>query len=141
LLGHGQVISIDCAPLGTIPHPRITYVLGSSVDPDIVSTVAGRARSIGAQKIFIMLDSDHTPGHVLQELSSYAPLVPVGSYIHVQDGCLDELPIYRRYAPGPLAAVKAFLRNNSSFIRDLEPERRYVMTAHPYGWLKRVKEG
>ncbi len=138
LLNHGEIVSIDIAPRGTIPHPRITYVTGSSIDRGIVSSVAERLQALGAKKVLIVLDSDHGANYVLQELQAYAPLVPVGSYIHVQDGCIDELPIFRGQGPGPTVAVKRFLKKHSSVIRDLELEQRYVMTAHPYGWLKRI---
>jgi cephalosporin hydroxylase len=139
LLGRGEIISIDIAARGTIPHPRITYVKGSSIDPDIVDSVAQRIRELKAERVLIMLDSDHRAVHVRQELEAYAPLVPVGSYIHVQDGNMDELPCFRKVTyPGPMVAAKSFLKDNPNFMRDLEVELRYVMTDHPYGWLKRI---
>lgn len=138
LLDHGQIISIDIAAQGTMPHPRITYVQSSSTDPAIIRRVANRIREIGARKILIMLDSDHSEQHVRQELEVYAPLVPVGSFIHVQDGCIDELRCLQDGRPGPVPAVKSFLNDHPQFIRDTGVELRYVMTAHPYGWLRRV---
>jgi hypothetical protein len=49
LLGQGEVISIDIAARGTIPHPRITYLQGSSTDPAIVGSVAQRIPKAGAK--------------------------------------------------------------------------------------------
>lgn len=142
LLEHGEIISIDIAARGTIPHPRITYLQGSSTDPEIVDSVVQRIHEIKAEKVFIQLDSDHRAQHVRRELEVYAPLVPVGCYIHVQDGNLDELPYFRSWrhtwGHGPMEAAKSFLEDNPTFIRDLEVELRYVMTEHPYGWLKRI---
>lgn len=144
LMGQGEVISIDLAPKGTMPHPRITYITGSSVDPAIVSIVAKRVSQLEQRRVLVILDSDHTAGHVLKELEAYAPFVHVGGYVHVQDGSIDELPIFKafvkRFGPGPTAAVKAFLSNHPSFIRDIEVEERYIMTAHPYGWLKKIAQ-
>lgn len=139
LIGKGEVISIDIATRGTIAHPRITYLTGSSTNPDMVRIVAERIGQARASKVLIALDSDHSAEHVGQELVAYAPLIPVGSYMHVQDGCIDELRYFRAGRPGPVVAVKSFLRDHPQFIRDYEIESRYVMTAHPYGWLRRVK--
>jgi cephalosporin hydroxylase len=138
LLGHGEVISIDVAARETIPHPRITYVQGSSVDPAVVETVAQRMRALMVRRVLIILDSDHTAQHVRKELDAYSPFVPVDSYIHVQDGDIDEFPIHKRYRPGPKVAAAAFLREHPEFVRDDRVESRYIVTAHPYGWLRRV---
>lgn len=138
LISHGRIITIDVAAKETISHPRIRYIQGSSTDPGIVGQVAAEAASTPDGRVLVILDSDHRARHVRQELEAYAPLVPVGSYIHVQDGCIDTLACFRGGRPGPLAAVKAFLADHPEFVRDTEVELRYVMTAHPYGWLRRV---
>lgn len=141
LLDHGSVISVDIDARETIEHPRISYIEGSSVDPSIVGQVADRVAETGSEKILLVLDSLHTAEHVLQELEMYAPLVPMGSYIHVQDGCLDELPMFRQAPPGPVVAVREFLALNSEFTRALDIESRYFMTGHPHGWLRRESVG
>lgn len=138
LLEHGEVISIDIAPRGTVPHPRITYVQRSSVDRGTVAYVADRLRLAGADSVLVVLDSDHSEDHVRRELEAYAPLVPVGSYLHVQDGCIDELPSLKADRPGPKRAIRAFLAAHPEFVRDTEIEYRYVLSFHPCGWLKRI---
>ncbi|MGH7310643.1 MAG: CmcI family methyltransferase [Candidatus Rokuibacteriota bacterium] len=146
LLHHGEIISIDIAARGTIAHPRITYVQGSSTDPAVVGAVAARARQVGGRRILVVLDSDHHAAHVRAELEAFAPLVPVGSYIHVQDGSMDEPPWAgtlkdehgRPFGPGPKVAAMAFLQDHPEFVRDEELEFRYLISYHPYGWLKRI---
>jgi cephalosporin hydroxylase len=139
LLDHGRVISIDIDAQDTIAHPRITYLRGSSTDPAIVSRVSEEVRTVKASSILIVLDSDHSAPHVLAELQAYAPMVPVGSYIHVQDGMIDQTGFFRgKGRPGPVVAVRTFLNQTPCFARAEEVERRYIMTAHPYGWLRRV---
>ena len=138
LLGHGEVISIDIQALSTIEHPRITYLQGSSTDPAMVQKVKSRIAEIGAKKILVILDSDHRAEHVQKELELYSPLVPLGGYIHVQDGNADELPILKKFRPGPMAAAMKFLHSHPEFMRDIDLEKRYLMTEHPYGWLKRA---
>lgn len=138
LLDHGEVISVDINPVATIPHRRVTYVQGSSTDPAVVAQVAGHLRAPAVRRLLIVLDSDHAAPHVEAELECYAPLVPVASYIHVQDGCIDEMAYHRRARPGPKTAVQSFLRKHPEFVRDTEIELRYVMTYHPCGWLRRI---
>jgi cephalosporin hydroxylase len=57
----------------------------------------------------------------------------------VQDGLIDESKVFGRPWPGPAVAVRQFLAANPAFERDVELERRYVVTAHPFGWLRRVR--
>jgi cephalosporin hydroxylase len=137
LLGHGHVISIDCAPKATIPHPRIRYITGSSVDPAIVAQVGEVMGS--ADRLLVILDSDHSEPHVLAELQAYAPWVPVGSYILIQDACIDTFEIFKIARPGPAGAIRRFMAANLQFVRDIELEERYVMTVHPWGWWQRVR--
>lgn len=134
-LGGGEVVSIDIEAVKTMPHPRITYLDGSSTDPAILATVRERAEG---KRVLVMLDSDHSAAHVLAELREYAPLVSVGGYVHVQDGVIDETNVFGKPWPGPAVAVREFLAENPGFVRDEEVERRYVVTAHPYGWLRRI---
>ena len=138
LLGHGEVVTIDIDAKETIPHPRITYLTGSSTDSALISEVEARIGSIEGKRALVILDSDHSQEHVAAELEAYAPLVPVGSYIHVQDGCIDELPVFGKHK-GPKRAAQGFLEVHPEFERDTQLERRYVMTAHPYGWLRRTR--
>ena len=57
-------------------HPmfnRITLIEGSSIDKDVVKKVHETAKT--KKRVLLILDSDHTHGHVLQELELYSPLV------------------------------------------------------------------
>jgi cephalosporin hydroxylase len=134
----GEVVSIDVAAEQTISHWRISYLTGSSTDPEVLDELGPRAEK--SRQVLVVLDSDHSAGHVERELELYAPLVPVGGYLHVQDGWVDELGFARRTGPGPVSAVRQFLTLHPEFVRDLELERRYVLTANPHGWLRRVAE-
>lgn len=138
LLGHGRVLSIDVAPRSTVPHERIEYLTGSSTAEPILRAVKERIRRLEARRLLFVLDSDHSAAHVEAELEAYAPLVPAGCYLHVQDGLLDYLPRFRSLRPGPAAAVMKFLGRHPEFERDEDLERRYVMTAHIGGWLRRL---
>jgi cephalosporin hydroxylase len=138
LLGRGHVITIDVAPLSEVDHPRVQKIIGSSTDESVYSKVKTKISELGASKVMVLLDSDHAGPHVLQELEMYAELVPVGGYLLVQDGCIDELRIMRRDRPGPLWAVRRFVQEDPRFVVDHERSDRFLFSHSPQGWLRRV---
>jgi cephalosporin hydroxylase len=137
LLGAGEIVSIDVEPLREDypQHPRVTYLGGrSSTDPDVVAQVTERA---GGRPILVILDSDHSQAHVEAELDAYAPLVPVGCYIVVEDSNIGQ--IREDLMPGPLQAVETFLAKSDEFEIDREREK-FLLTFNPSGYLRRVRE-
>jgi cephalosporin hydroxylase len=136
LLGVGEIVSIDVEPpRDDYPqHPRITYLAGrSSTDPDVVGEVRERA---AGRPILVILDSDHSQAHVEAELDAYAPLVPVGCYVVVEDSNIGQ--VRRDLMPGPLQAVETFLATNDEFEIDREREK-FLLTFNPSGYLRRVR--
>jgi cephalosporin hydroxylase len=136
LLGHGEVVSIDVEPTrADYPsHPRVTYLAGrSSTDPAVVDEVRARAEG---RPILVILDSDHSQAHVDAELAVYAPLVPVGCYLIVEDSNIGR--IRKDLMPGPLEAVESFLAGTNEFEIDREREK-FLITFNPSGYLRRVK--
>ncbi len=86
-------------------------------------------------------DGSHHKEKILDDLRRYSPLVPVGSYFVVEDGVYDlfsPLEGVGGFADGPFDAIQQFLKENPSFVPDLECER-YLFTNHPMGFLKRVR--
>lgn len=136
LIGHGHVLTVDINPLpGRPEHPRITYLTGSSTDPSIVMEVEKRT---GNARVLVILDSDHSAVHVLNEITAYSPLVQTGGYLIVEDTNINGHPTYSDYGPGPMEAVDKFLSENDEFARDARCER-FMMTLNPKGYLRRVK--
>jgi cephalosporin hydroxylase len=136
LLGAGEVISIDIEPeREDYPqHPRITYLGGrSSTDADVLAEVRRRVRG---RRTLIVLDSDHSQKHVEAELDAYAPLVPVGCYLIVEDSNIGQ--IREDLMPGPLQAIETFLAGRSDFEIDREREK-FLLTFNPSGYLKRTR--
>jgi cephalosporin hydroxylase len=77
--------AIECHPLSSF----ITLIEGSSTAPEVVESVKGH---IGTdERVLVILDSNHTKAHVLEELAAYAPLVSPGSYIVAADGIMGDL--------------------------------------------------
>ena len=133
-LGHGRIITIDIAPQPDLPvHPRIEYVLGSSIDPAVVQRVHA---SVAGRPAMVILDSDHTENHVYAEMTAYSPLVPVGGYLIVEDTNVNGHPAYPSFGPGPMEAVNRFLAERHDFEIDSRCER-FLMTLNPRGYLRR----
>lgn len=137
----GRVVSIDIvdrmAEARKLPsvRARVDFLVGSSTAPEIVAEVTRRS---AGKKVLVFLDSDHTKAHVLAELRAYAPLVPVGGYVVVQDTNVNGHPVLPRHGPGPMEAVREFLSENGDFVVD-ESRERFLLTVSPGGYLKRVR--
>ncbi len=136
LTGHGRVMSVDLKPHpARPPHSRIEYLEGSSTDPEIFARMASAAA--GAARVMVILDSDHSRRHVLDELLLYAPLVTAGDYLIVEDTCVNGHPVAPQHGPGPMEAVRDFLRETDDFVVDPR-DRKFLMTFYPGGYLRRV---
>ncbi|MGH3078161.1 MAG: CmcI family methyltransferase [Gaiellaceae bacterium] len=136
LLGAGEIVSIDIEPVRDLypEHPRITYLGGrSSTDPEVLAEVRARAEGRPA---LVVLDSDHSQAHVEAELEAYAPLVPVGCYVIVEDSNIGQ--IRKDLMPGPLQAIETFLDGNDEFEVDRGREK-FLITFNPSGYLRRVR--
>ena len=137
LMGHGEIVSIDVEKLHELELPRVQFLLGSSVDDAIVSTVRERVARCGGP-VMVILDSDHSEAHVARELEIYSTFVTHGSYLMVQDGVIDVVSTFQKQGrPGPLPAIRKFLAKHSEFALDHERCDRFMVTHHPMGWLKR----
>ena len=136
LLGVGEIVSVDIEPLREDypAHPRITYLGGrSSTDPEVVAEIRARAEG---RPTLVVLDSDHSQAHVEAELSAYAPIVPVGCYVIVEDSNIGQ--IRKDLMPGPLQAVEVFLARTDEFVVDRDREK-FLITFNPSGYLRRVR--
>ena len=141
---NGRVITIDIedksaeAKKRDIAQKMITFKIGSSIDPQIVSEIG---RQVQGKKVVVILDSNHSRDHVLKEMQSYSPLVNVGSYLIVQDSDINGHPIYitegEGHGPGPMEAIEAFLPSQQNFKVDSDRER-LLYTTNPRGYLKRL---
>lgn len=128
-------------------HPlsrRIDLLQGSSTDPAIVAEVKKRAE--GAGRVLVLLDSNHTHEHVLEELRAYAPLVTEGSYCVVFDTIIAEMPDdsypdrpWTREA-NPRSAIAAYMAEPGvpHFEIDSDMDARLLVTVAPGGFLRRV---
>lgn len=125
-------------------HPmshRIRMIEGSSTDSAVVDDVKGLIA--GRDNVMVVLDSNHTHRHVLEELRLYGPLVSPGSYLVVFDTVVELMPpdTYpdRPWGRGdnPMSAVKEFLADNPDFEIDETITDKLLVTVAPSGYLRR----
>jgi|TARA_B110000971_G_scaffold221051_1_gene266646 cephalosporin hydroxylase len=128
-------------------HPmykRITMYEGSSVDTNIINKVKEHAKN--KKCVMLILDSNHTHDHVLEELRVYAPLVTIGSYCILPDTFIEFFPPgyssnhnKRPWDVGnnPYTAMKAFLEKNKNFSIDKYFSDKAMITETIDGYLKR----
>lgn len=114
---------------------KVDFLVGSSTAPEIVEDVKRRTEG---KRVLAILDSLHHGDHVYDELVAYADLIPVGSYIIVQDGAVCGHPVDVPPCPGPYEAVERFLAVDDRFVAVRQHER-HMVTANPMGFLKRVR--
>lgn len=97
----------------------------------------------GAERVVLVLDSNHTHDHVLGELEALAPLLPTGGLVLVADTLVEEFPEGhyegRPWDRGnnPMTAVNAFLEAHDDFTRADEWGRRALVTEFRDGILRR----
>lgn len=133
----GKVITIDVDDIkGKPKHRRMTFLHGSSTDSKIVERVKKYIKK--GDKVMVILDSDHSAEHVLNELNIYNKFVTKGSYLIVEDTNVNGHPVYPDHGPGPLEAVKKFMKENKKFVIDKSREKFYL-SFNPNGYLKKIK--
>jgi cephalosporin hydroxylase len=140
-----QILEHTRAALEDHPLSRgITLIEADWTSSDVREQVAQFVGS--AQSALLILDSNHTHAHahVLGELQSLAPLLPVGAYVLVADTLIEEFPAgYFADRPwdrgdNPLTATRQFLRGNSDFVEDEQWGRRGLLSEFRDGVLRRA---
>jgi cephalosporin hydroxylase/GT2 family glycosyltransferase len=136
-LGHGRVVGVGGgdASAGRPRHPRLSYVAGEPESPDAAAEVAALAGK--PPNALVILGLGATP-RVVATFGRYAPLVPVGGYVVVENTVVNGRPARPGFAPGPYEAVEAVLALGDQFVPDPAGER-YTVTFNRNGYLKRVR--
>lgn len=125
-------------------HPissRIKMIEGSSVEPEILAKVKAEIR--GTDKVMVVLDSNHTHDHVLNELRNYSNYVSPDCYLIVMDTVVERLKHAqwpgRDWGVGnnPMTAVREFLKDNEEFEIDKDIESKIAISVAYSGYLRR----
>jgi cephalosporin hydroxylase len=119
---------------------HIALIEASSIELETITKV--KKLTVGAERIMVVLDSNHTHDHVLSELKAYSPFVTSRNYLLVLDTVIDILDVdpTRPWGPGasPLSAVREFLRTNDSFQNQDFYEKRNAISVAPGGFLFKI---
>ncbi|NKL01727.1 cephalosporin hydroxylase [Rhizobium leguminosarum bv. viciae] len=155
VIGKGKVIGVDIDirahnrdsiekhPLS----PLITLIEGPSTTAETLAKV--KAEIPAGASVMVVLDSDHSRDHVLDELRCYGPLVTEGRYMVVADtllgrGDMSQTPTKRSkiWYPGdePYAALNAYLKETDRFETDEALNGKLVLSSSPGGYLKCVRK-
>ncbi len=154
LLGRGRVIGVD---IDIRPHNReaieihpmahrISLLEGSSIAPATIARV--RELIPAGAATMVILDSDHSRKHVLEELRVLAPLVTKGCYLVVADTALghldvDETPRKRSKVlykgDEPLTALREYLSESDRFDIDPVLNGKLILSSSPGGYLRCVR--
>lgn len=151
---HGcEVITVDVNPRAgmtgypssqSASKPTIHYLVGDSTDPGVVAQVKELLERIGATRVMVSLDSDHSGPHVAREIELYGPLVTAGCYLVVEDGifgyALPELRAQHGLAAmvgSPLDAIAEKLHGAAGWSRDVAIELASPTSHSPAGWWVR----
>lgn len=151
LIGKGEVHAVDTVlPEHNISaikdykfSNRIHLYNGSSVDPAIESKISSRIKE--GDKVLLLLDSNHTHQHVLNELEVYSKYISEGGYIIVSDTIIEEIP-EQKHRPrpwgkgdNPRTALDQFLKNNERFSRDNQYNQKALSSYTRNGYVKCIK--
>lgn len=150
LIGKGEIIGIDIdirdhnreAIENHKMFKRISMIEGSSVDKEIINTLRNEVK--GKETVMVLLDSNHTHEHVLEELRLYSQFVSKGSYMVCFDTIVESLP--EGYLPerswgvgdNPMTAVNQFLKESNDFVIDHQIDNLLQISVAPNGYLKRI---
>lgn len=151
LLGGGMVIGVDLnlhehveKQLLELPvSSRIRLIKGDSRSRDVQSEIAAAIEP--GMEVMVLLDSNHTHEHVLEELRAYGPIVTPGQYLVVSDTIIEYIPPQthrpRPWGPGnnPKTAVDTFLAESGLFEVDQDISNRLLETLSPGGYLRRIR--
>lgn len=152
LIGKGQVIGVD---IDIRPHnrdtiethpmsKRVTLIEGPSTHSDVVKAVSDQIPE-GA-KVMVVLDSDHSRDHVLDECRTYGPLVTPGCYMVVADTMIGH--VAEKDSPQnrskswfagnePLSALNDFMAECELFEVDPVLNGKLVLSSSPGGYVRR----
>jgi len=110
LLDNGKILTIDIEEReGRPQHERVTYYRGSSIANETMDA----------------------------EMRLYGQFVTDNSYMIVEDGCVNGHPVLPFYGPGPLEAIRLFLKEDDTFEIDKACEKFYF-TFNPSGYLRKL---
>lgn len=154
LIGKGKVIGVDIdirahnreAIETHVMSPLVELIEGPSTSAETLAKV--KAAIPPGQSVMVILDSDHSRDHVLDELRCYGPLVTTGQFLVVADTLLgqtepSQTPTKRSkiWYPGdePFAALNLYLNETDRFELDEVINGKLMLSSSPGGYMRCVR--
>lgn len=117
--------------------PNVELLTLSSSD----SKVQKRIKQLRTERLgpaFVILDSDHSKSHVLDEMMLLRPVLRSGDYMIVEDSNINGHPVWPSFGPGPYEAIQEyFSRFPGDYVHDTGREKKFGFTLAPNGFLIR----
>lgn len=114
----------------------------SSTDLNTLSKIFKETKN---KKVIVILDSNHSHEHVLNEIKLFSKMIKKNGYIIVMDTVIEFISNKhnnknRNFSKGnsPFTAVKEFLKNNKDFKVDKLYENKAVISSGIGGFLKKI---
>ena len=87
--------------------------------------------------MLVILDSDHSRDHVLDELRTLRRRgCRPARYLIVEDTNVNGHPVFPEHGPGPMEALEEFLAETEDF--EIDPAReKFFLTFNPRGFLRK----
>jgi cephalosporin hydroxylase len=124
---------------------NIELVEKSSTENGIINFLTKKFSIKKSDKKIVILDSNHTKEHVLNELSLYSEILNKGDYIVVMDTIIEfidkKFNVGKKFKKGnsPFNAVSIFLKNNKYYKIDTYYENKSFFTNARNGFLRKIK--
>jgi len=136
-IGHGEVHTIDIedrTEKTLKQHPRIKLFTNGWKNYDLENTSK-------FLKIIVIDDASHIYEDTLETIKTFSKIIPVGSYLIIEDGIVSRLKRAKLLNGGPLRAIEDFMKTNDCFVVDNKYCNMFGedTTFNTKGYLKRIK--
>ena len=128
-------------------HPlsdKVVLIQGGSTDRDVLDKI--KAEIPEGARVMVVLDSDHSRDHVLDECRTYGEIVTPGCFLVVADTMIGHVqekdaPVNRSKTwfkgNDPLSALNDYMAENDSFEVDEVLNGKLVLSSSPGGYVRR----
>tara|TARA_B100001769_G_C22110584_1_gene600669 strand:+ start:3618 stop:4352 length:735 start_codon:yes stop_codon:yes gene_type:complete len=124
----------------SVVYKYLDLIEGSSVDEKIFNIIKKKIKK--NKKVLVILDSNHSHKHVLNELNLYSKLVSKNSYLILPDTYIDFMPknTFKKWKRGDntYTALLEFLKKNKKFKIDSEANKKSLISEAIKGYIKKV---
>jgi cephalosporin hydroxylase len=124
-LTDSKVVTIDIKAQVETKDPRIEYVIGNSLDKNIIKAIHRLSKD---KRTMLIIDGNHDRKHVKWELHKYHDIVTPGQFMVIED-CYIDRGLY-----GPGEARDWFLKRHSDWVKT-DRCAKYLVGVTMGGWL------